>query len=163
MVDDQPKGNTRASSDNSKRRRLWIWVGALVAVIVVGFGAWEYTSSPGFCASCHEIKPSVDGWRESAHAEEADCMDCHSDKGVVGEAIAHLGGIQEAYVHFTERPDAGHIRGFVPAARCMVCHKDGWAELPEDHPTEEAPCGVCHRDSSHTNDKPLFVPEKEGE
>jgi cytochrome c-type protein NapC/trimethylamine-N-oxide reductase cytochrome c-type subunit TorC len=40
------------------------------------------TSTPEFCASCHEIKPAVRAWRASTHANNdsgvvADCMDCH--------------------------------------------------------------------------------------
>lgn len=163
VAEDRPKDDSTASSKKRKPKRLWVWVGALLALVVVGFGAWEYTSTPAFCGSCHEIEPSVDGWRESAHADAAECMDCHADEGLVGEAVAHLGGLQEAYVHFSEGPEESDIRGMVPAERCMACHEDDWAELPEDHPTAEAQCGVCHRDSAHINEKPLFVTEKEGE
>ncbi len=40
------------------------------------------TSTPGFCATCHEIKPAVRAWRASTHVNNdsgvvADCMDCH--------------------------------------------------------------------------------------
>jgi cytochrome c-type protein NapC/trimethylamine-N-oxide reductase cytochrome c-type subunit TorC len=40
------------------------------------------TSTPGFCASCHEIRPAVMAWRSSTHTNNAagvvvDCMDCH--------------------------------------------------------------------------------------
>ena len=40
------------------------------------------TSTPEFCATCHEIKPAVRAWRASTHANNAagvvvDCMDCH--------------------------------------------------------------------------------------
>jgi cytochrome c-type protein NapC/trimethylamine-N-oxide reductase cytochrome c-type subunit TorC len=40
------------------------------------------TSTPQFCASCHEIKPAVVAWRSSTHTNNAtgvvvDCMDCH--------------------------------------------------------------------------------------
>jgi cytochrome c-type protein NapC/trimethylamine-N-oxide reductase cytochrome c-type subunit TorC len=40
------------------------------------------TSTPDFCATCHEIKPAVVAWRSSTHANNAqgfvaDCMDCH--------------------------------------------------------------------------------------
>ena len=40
------------------------------------------TSTPDFCASCHEIKPAVVAWRSSTHVNNAagvvvDCMDCH--------------------------------------------------------------------------------------
>ena len=40
------------------------------------------TSTPDFCALCHEIKPAVVAWRSSTHTNNAsgvvvDCMDCH--------------------------------------------------------------------------------------
>lgn len=146
-----------------KKATVWMWAGAALALVLVGVGAWTYTSTPGFCSSCHEIAPSVEGWRESAHAGEATCMECHAEEGFVGEAIAHLGGVQEAAVHFSESPKASDIRGEVPAGRCLRCHADEWDELPAEHPTQEAPCGVCHRDSAHTNEKPLFEAEGEGE
>lgn len=163
MAVEEPE--TPKKADKTKRRpgRLWVWVGVALALVVVGFGAWEYTSTPAFCGSCHEIKPSVDGWRESAHADEATCMECHADEGLVGEAIAHIGGIQEAVIHISDKPTESDIHGDVPAERCLACHQDDWGDLPADHPTQEAQCGVCHRDSAHTNAKPLYVPQEEGE
>jgi cytochrome c-type protein NapC/trimethylamine-N-oxide reductase cytochrome c-type subunit TorC len=63
---------------------------ALVAIgIVIAFPLFSIsyytmvrTSTPGFCASCHEIKPAVRAWRASTHVNNAagvmvDCMDCH--------------------------------------------------------------------------------------
>jgi cytochrome c-type protein NapC/trimethylamine-N-oxide reductase cytochrome c-type subunit TorC len=40
------------------------------------------TSTPEFCALCHEIKPAVRAWRASTHVNNqagvvVDCMDCH--------------------------------------------------------------------------------------
>jgi nitrate/TMAO reductase-like tetraheme cytochrome c subunit len=149
-----------------KKDRLYILLGVFVAVGLIAFGAIEYTSSPGFCSSCHEIAPSVDGWRSSAHAvdDAATCLDCHADPGFVGEMIAHIGGLQEAYVHVTEKPTAQDIDGLVPQARCLECHDDAWDDeaFPVDHPTKESPCGVCHRDSAHTNEKPAFIPAATG-
>jgi cytochrome c-type protein NapC/trimethylamine-N-oxide reductase cytochrome c-type subunit TorC len=62
----------------------------LVAVgIVVAFPLFSMTyftmvrtSTPQFCATCHEIKPAVRRWSESTHVNNAsgvvaDCMDCH--------------------------------------------------------------------------------------
>ena len=67
----------------------------LIAAALVGFGVFvafplfslSYytmvrTSTPQFCASCHEIKPAVVAWRSSTHTNNAagvvvDCMDCH--------------------------------------------------------------------------------------
>ena len=40
------------------------------------------TSTPGFCASCHEIQFAYNTWKTSSHVNNAqgfvaDCMDCH--------------------------------------------------------------------------------------
>lgn len=40
------------------------------------------TSTPRFCASCHEIRPAYNEWQMSSHVNNArgvvaDCMDCH--------------------------------------------------------------------------------------
>jgi len=40
------------------------------------------TSTPQFCASCHEIQPAYNTWKTSTHSNNAqgfvaDCMDCH--------------------------------------------------------------------------------------
>lgn len=68
---------------------------ALIAIILIGLGVllgfpvfstmyytMVRTSTPSFCASCHEIQFAVDTWRTSTHANNAqgfvaDCMDCH--------------------------------------------------------------------------------------
>ena len=155
-----------AEAKPKKKQRLFVWLGVVIAVAVIAFGTIEYTSTPGFCGSCHEIKPSVDGWRTSVHGTEdaATCLDCHADPGFVGEMIAHIGGLQEAYVHVTEKPEAEHILGMVPAARCLECHDDAWDDkvFAAEHPTKESPCGVCHRESAHTNEKPIYVPAEKG-
>ena len=61
-----------------------IVLGILIAfpLFSMGYYTMVRTSTPGFCASCHEIKPAVRAWRESTHANNAagvvvDCMDCH--------------------------------------------------------------------------------------
>lgn len=149
-----------------KKKRLYVALGVVLAIGVVAFAALEYTSSPGFCASCHEIEPSVEGWRQSVHGQDeaAECMDCHADAGFVGEMVAHIGGLQEAYVHLSQKPEAEHIIGTVPAERCLECHDDAWADeaFAAEHPTKDADCGVCHRDTAHTNEKPIYVPADKG-
>lgn len=158
--------DTPVDATSRKKKRLYIALGVILAIGVIAFAALEYTSSPGFCASCHEIEPSVEGWRSSVHAtsDAATCMDCHADAGFVGEMVAHIGGLQEAYVHLSQKPESENISGEVPAERCLECHDGAWDDgtLPADHPTKEAPCGVCHRATAHTNEKPIYVPADEG-
>lgn len=57
--------------------------------IIVGFPVFSMTyftmirtSTPRFCASCHEIEWAYETWKTSIHANNdkgfvADCMDCH--------------------------------------------------------------------------------------
>ena len=63
-----------------------ILIGVGVAISFPLFSMTYYTmvrtSTPEFCASCHEIKPAVVAWRSSTHTNNAagvvvDCMDCH--------------------------------------------------------------------------------------
>ena len=61
----------------------------IVLGIIVGFPVFSMTyytmvrtSSPQFCASCHEIEYAYDTWKTSTHVNNpkgfvADCMDCH--------------------------------------------------------------------------------------
>lgn len=164
MATRQPAETTGPRSSGMRKwRGLWVAGGIFLALALVGVAAWEYTSTPTFCGSCHEISPSAKGFANSAHAKEAECMDCHADEGVFGEFVAHVGGIREAYVHFGQGPQAQDIRGRVPNDRCLACHEKDWAKLKPDHPTKDAPCGVCHRDSAHTIEKPLYIETKAGE
>lgn len=156
---ENPDTNNESSGKKSSKKK-WIWIGAIVAVLILFVVAWEVTASAAFCATCHEIRPSVEGWRDSAHFKSATCMDCHSDKGFIGEAVAHIGGVQEVVMHVAESPGEEHIRGKVPAYRCLECHDNDWDKLSADHPTKDSDCGVCHRETAHTNPKTRYV-EKE--
>ena len=62
----------------------------LVALgIIIGFPVFSMTyytmvrtSTPQFCASCHEIEYAFNTWKTSTHVNNAqgfvaDCMDCH--------------------------------------------------------------------------------------
>jgi cytochrome c-type protein NapC/trimethylamine-N-oxide reductase cytochrome c-type subunit TorC len=61
-----------------------IVVGIIVGfpVFSIGYYTMVRTSTPQFCASCHEIEYAYDTWKTSSHANNsqgfvADCMDCH--------------------------------------------------------------------------------------
>ncbi len=61
-----------------------ITLGILIAfpLFSMSYYTMVRTSTPEFCASCHEIKPAVVAWRSSTHTNNAsgvvvDCMDCH--------------------------------------------------------------------------------------
>lgn len=63
---------------------LLVSIGVLIAfpLFSMSYYTMVRTSTPEFCASCHEIKPAVMAWRASTHVNNAvgvvvDCMDCH--------------------------------------------------------------------------------------
>lgn len=85
--------------------------------VVIGFPVFSMTyytmvrtSTPEFCASCHEIRPAYNSWKTSTHVNNAqgfvaDCMDCHLPAphdtfDFFYAKTAH--GIKDIWVHFTE-------------------------------------------------------------
>ncbi len=63
---------------------LWIAVGIVIAfpLFSMTYYTMVRTSTPQFCASCHEIQPAYNSWKTSSHVNNAqgfvaDCMDCH--------------------------------------------------------------------------------------
>lgn len=143
------------------RRKLYLWVGVLVAFVILTVGTLEVTSTPEFCGSCHEVEPSMIGWETSAHADVS-CMKCHAGDGVLGYLATKIGGLREVYVHVTEKPENADLVGEVDVEKCLTCHEDEWEDetFVAEHPTQDAPCAACHRETFHTNARPVY-PELE--
>lgn len=90
-----------------------VLIGAGVLITFPLFSLTYYTmvrtSTPQFCASCHEIKFAYNTWKTSTHANNAqgfvaDCMDCHLPAphdmfDFFYAKTAH--GIKDIWVHFT--------------------------------------------------------------
>ena len=63
---------------------LLVVLGVLIAfpLFSIGYYTMIRTSTPQFCASCHEIQFAYNTWKTSTHVNNAqgfvaDCMDCH--------------------------------------------------------------------------------------
>jgi len=95
------------------------------------------TSTPGFCASCHEIQFAVNTWKTSIHANNAhgvvaDCMDCHLPAphdtfNFFYTKTAH--GIKDVVAHFLkDEYDHAENREKAYASfkndQCMKCHRN---------------------------------------
>jgi nitrate/TMAO reductase-like tetraheme cytochrome c subunit len=124
------------------RRRKILTISGLVAFPFFTFGSVELTSGPGFCDSCHEIKPAVASWRTSQHAPKdgkhrADCRDCHvpswrNPAAVVWIKLKH--GAKDVYHHFAsaerrKEPDFYfRLKAItledVDDRTCLSCHED---------------------------------------
>ncbi|MBW1914604.1 MAG: NapC/NirT family cytochrome c [Deltaproteobacteria bacterium] len=132
------------------------------------------TSTPQFCASCHEIQFAYNTWKTSTHANNAqgfvaDCMDCHlpapqDTYNFFYAKTAH--GIKDVIVHFTGGEydhDENREKAYASFKnkQCLKCHQN-IMNIPEKrgamlahrtvlYPMEgyEKRCVDCHRDLVH--------------
>ena len=116
-----------------------IGIGILIAfpLFSMSYYTMVRTSTPDFCASCHEIKPAVRAWRESTHFNNAagvvaDCMDCHlpAPQDTFDFFFAKsYHGIKDVATHFlTGEYDRERARKNAYAAfdndQCQKCHRN---------------------------------------
>lgn len=173
--------------DDKKKKRIIIAV-ALVAVgLILGFPLFSLgyytmvrTSTPQFCASCHEIEFAYDTWKASSHHNNAhgfvaDCMDCHlpAPHDTFDFFYAKtMHGIKDVIVHFTmdeydreENREAAY-KSF-KNQQCQKCHRN-LLYMPEKRgamlahrsvvyarPGYEKKCVDCHRNLVHIK-RPVY-------
>lgn len=132
------------------------------------------TSTPEFCASCHEIQPAVDAWRTSTHVNNAqgfvaDCMDCHLPAPHNTADFFYtktLHGLKDVIAHFVmDEYDREENREKAYASfkndQCMKCHRNilyipdkrgamlAHRDVVNALPGREKRCVDCHRDLVH--------------
>ncbi len=93
------------------------------------------TSTPQFCASCHEIQFAYNTWKTSTHTNNAhgfvaDCMDCHLPAphdtfDFFYAKTAH--GIKDIFVHFTQdvydhEKNRQTVYSSFKNEQCQKCH-----------------------------------------
>ena len=132
-------------------KKFIIIIGIVVLLIVVNVGALKYTSTPGFCGSCHYMEESVDSWEVSEHYAVTTCLDCHSDPGMIGYLMAKMNGLKELYVHVTSditRADVEAMDVHVNPESCLQCHEqvkdDGTHQLHANMNCEDCHIGIGH-------------------
>ena len=133
------------------------------------------TSTPDFCASCHEIKPAVVAWRSSTHVNNAagvvvDCMDCHlpAPQNTFKFFFAKsYHGLKDVAVHFLSGEyDQEKARNNAYAAfensECQKCHRNllnmpykrgamlAHRSVLHARPGYEKKCVDCHYDLVHS-------------
>jgi cytochrome c nitrite reductase small subunit len=103
----------------------------------LGYKVMVDTSTPAFCASCHEIKPAVEAWKTSSHASNAKgfaarCMDCHlppPEQTMYFFFSKAKHGIKDFWGHYFGEPyDAAQRRKIVYSTmtndNCLKCHQN---------------------------------------
>jgi len=125
-----------------KRRRFRFVLKSLCALILAGVclvgveAAMGPTSSPEFCARCHEMSEAHASWRQSPHHTNASgvkvtCVSCHlppRDRPLAHRLEKVSAGVTDAYVHFFGEYDGEaarrRVRQNLPSRRCLHCHSN---------------------------------------
>ncbi len=162
----------------------FIFIGVGIAIgfplFSLGYYTMVRTSTPEFCATCHEIQFAVDTWKTSTHVNNAhgfvaDCMDCHLPApqdtfNFFFTKTAH--GLKDIIAHFLiDEYDHQKAREAAYASfkneQCQKCHRNllyipdkrgamlAHREVVYALPGYEKKCVDCHRDLVH-NPTPVF-------
>lgn len=132
------------------------------------------TSTPNFCASCHEIQFAFNTWKTSTHVNNshgfvADCMDCHLPApqdtfNFFYAKTAH--GIKDIFVHFTmdEYDREANRKAAYDSFKneqCQKCHRNlmyipnkrgamlAHRSVVYARPGYEKKCVDCHKNLVH--------------
>lgn len=155
---------------------LYVLVGVILAfpLFSLTYYTMVRTSTPQFCASCHEIEFAYNTWRTSSHTNNregfvADCMDCHLPAPQdtydffyaktfhgIKDVVAHvLGG---TYDHEKNRQKA---YASIKNDQCLKCHRNllylpykrgamlAHRTVLYPRPGYEKSCFNCHRNLVH--------------
>jgi cytochrome c nitrite reductase small subunit len=134
------------------------------------------TSTPQFCASCHEIQFAYNTWKTSTHVNNAqgfvaDCMDCHlpAPEDTFDFFYAKtIHGIKDIFIHFTQ-DEYDHDKNRQAAyasfknKQCRKCHRN-IINIPNNRgallahktvvyprPGYEKNCVDCHKNLVHNS------------
>lgn len=131
---------------------------SLFVIGIAGYGTVEFTSSSGFCGSCHEMNPEYNTWKASSHSNVA-CKECHIKPDVVSYAKAKANGLVELYSKATDSYTAPlSMPEDIPNSQCELCHNmknrqtsaDSDIIIPHDkHLAKDINCVTCHYGVAH--------------
>jgi len=147
--------NNNRSSEKAKtgwrkviKPGILIILGILIAfpLFSIGYYTMVRTSTPQFCASCHEIQFAYNTWKTSTHANNAqgfvaDCMDCH------------LPAPQDTYAFFYAKTFHGIKDIIVHFFIDEYDHEKNRQKAYDSFKNEQ--CQKCHRNI-------LYIPDKRG-
>ncbi len=134
------------------------------------------TSTPEFCASCHEIKPAVTAWRSSTHTNNGsgvvvDCMDCHlpAPQDTFDFFFAKTyHGLKDVLLHFVggeydRAVNRAAAYAYFDNDQCRKCHRNllymptrrgamlAHRSVVYARPGYEKKCVDCHWDLVHSD------------
>ncbi|WP_318507296.1 cytochrome c3 family protein [Bacillus sp. T3] len=129
---------------------------AFLALLGLIYGAISYTSTPPFCATCHEMAAEHVTFQASAH-NQIKCTECHIKPGTANLVIHKVESLKEVYSHIVGPPDTIIQTVAVSDENCKQCHsKNRLISATGDlivnhdgHIEEGIPCITCHSGVAH--------------
>lgn len=82
-----------------KRLILAIIVSAVVFALILST-TLDVTSRPGFCSTCHYMKPYYESWKDSTH-KDVTCTDCHFPPGLKNKLKGKFTAVSMVVNYFT--------------------------------------------------------------
>ena len=155
---------------------IFVAIGIVIAfpLFSMSYFTMVRTSTPQFCAWCHEIQFAYNTWKTSTHVNNpqgfvADCMDCHLPAphdtfNFFYAKTAH--GIKDIIVHFTQ-DEYDHEQSRLAAyasfknEQCQKCHRNilyipdkrgamlAHRSVVYARPGYEKKCVDCHKNLVH--------------
>jgi hypothetical protein len=116
---------------NYKKKGI-IALSALIFVLIIAgsYVTWNRVDPEYTCARCHEVSPTHERWKTSAHAGVS-CIDCHGT-AVSGGFHSLSEKMNMVLIHFTEEKTNDEIRLSEAQRlqindRCIACHQSEYA------------------------------------
>lgn len=154
-------------------------MGALILMLFVPFTI-SFTQSSSFCSSCHELKPQIESWKRSSHAN-IDCNVCHGAPNVFSLALSKLENVKNIVKHYTNQYDdpinldSKLSQDSIPNERCLRCHSvvqrvvspksgfskkmfgKGQSKYHAKHLKKGIQCVTCHNRVAHRGAEDFFT------
>jgi len=148
---------TPDSFARSQRNRRILWIVVLVAIVgLIGFFPVAIaTDQPGFCPTCHGMKPFYDAWHTGPH-KDIWCIDCHVEPGVPNRLLHKFAVLNELYSQVFTHATYPNYNADVPNERCLRCHPDVPTKIAavgkfshQQHLGRGVTCAKCHAAVGH--------------
>lgn len=148
-----PEPRHRPRRGKASPARNWI-IFAVTGALLIGALAVivQYTETPPFCRTCHEMEPYYQAWAGGGHTSTS-CVDCHIDPGIVAHGAHKFVALKEVWDHFTTSPVFPGQAVDMPNSRCVRCHpvvasKPG-SKFDHTLHAKQGQCILCHATVGH--------------
>lgn len=138
-----------------------VWPRVLIVLaVILALGAVAFfpvalaTDRSVFCKSCHTMEPFYDAWTTGAHAQHAQCIDCHVDPGYPSRFMHKFVALREVWAQLLTHATFPSYNADVTEARCLRCHPDAQTKVVgnfrhAEHTSRGIGCAKCHATTGH--------------